>query len=181
MVLVVGGHTFGPFMAKGAELYDPQAGTFAVTADPSTVRVRHTATLLPGGRVLVAGGVKSNALLDELDSAELYDSTAGTFTDTGKLNLARQSHTATLLQNGKVLIAGGFKDIKRDVIQLSTLQGAELYDPDTGEWSPTAEMNEARGEHLAVLLGGGTVLVAAGARRQNSGLHVALNGAEVFS
>ena len=65
----------------------------------------HTATLLPNGKVLVAGGVVTAAIL--LASAELYDPATGTWTATGSLNTARYYHTATLLPNGKVLVAGG--------------------------------------------------------------------------
>src|SRR5262249_10534939 len=114
MVLVVGGRTFGPFMADGAELYDPTSGTWTATAHPSPVRVEPTATLLQSGKVLVAGGVRSNALADELDSAELFDPVTRTFVATGSLKTARNRQTAALLQSGKVLIAGGFKDIVAD-------------------------------------------------------------------
>ena len=64
----------------------------------------HTATLLPNGKVLVAGGSIAAAALS---SAELYDPASGTWTATGSLGTARDSHTATLLPNGKVLVAGG--------------------------------------------------------------------------
>ena len=65
----------------------------------------HTATLLPNGKVLVAGGVGINELV--LASAELYDPASGTWTATGSLGTAREFHTATLLPNGNVLVAGG--------------------------------------------------------------------------
>jgi hypothetical protein len=68
-------------------------------------RYDHTATLLPNGMVLVAGGVRSPGLLA---SAELYDPARGTWFATGSLNTGRYEHTATLLQNGNVLVAGGF-------------------------------------------------------------------------
>ena len=63
----------------------------------------HTATLLPIGKVLVAGGSNGS----DLSSAELYDPASGTWTATGSLGTARSFHTATLLPNGKVLVAGG--------------------------------------------------------------------------
>ena len=65
----------------------------------------HTATLLPNGKVLVAGGCIM--AVDDLSSAELYDPATGTWTATGSLGTARYGHTATLLPNGKVLVAGG--------------------------------------------------------------------------
>ena len=81
-----------------------QSGTWTETGDLITARWDHTATLLPDGMVLVAGG-KNNV---PLASAELYDPASGTWTATGSLVAdARQTHTATLLPNGKVLVAGG--------------------------------------------------------------------------
>jgi hypothetical protein len=72
------------------------------TGSLKTARFHHTATLLPDGRVLVAGGEdQKNALA----SAELYDPATGTWSVTGSLNTARDSHTATLLPNGMVLVA----------------------------------------------------------------------------
>src|SRR5206468_4565756 len=75
------------------------------TGSLGTARDAHTATLLPNGKVLVAGG--SNELDGVLSSAELYDPASGTWTATGSLGTARSRHTVTLLPNGKVLLAGG--------------------------------------------------------------------------
>jgi hypothetical protein len=72
----------------------------------NTARYFHTATLLPNGKVLVAGGYNSTFLY--LASAEFYDPGSGTWTATGSLNTARGTHTATLLRNGRVLVAGGY-------------------------------------------------------------------------
>src|SRR6266480_6569817 len=77
--------------------------TFNNTGSLNTARYVHTATLLPNGKVLVAGGDNGSAL----SSAELYDPVSGTWTATGSLGTARKNHTATLLASGKVLVAGG--------------------------------------------------------------------------
>src|SRR4029077_19793845 len=74
--------------------------TFGGTGNLNTARFNHTASLLPNGKVLVAGGVDSNG--DPSASAELYDPASGTWSVTGSLKTARQLHTATLLPNGKV-------------------------------------------------------------------------------
>ena len=84
----------------------------------STSRMFHTATLLPNGKVLIAGG---NGFAGYLDSAELYDPTAVAFAPAGRVTAAREDHTATLLPSGMVLIAGG---ANRGV----SLASAELYE-----------------------------------------------------
>src|SRR6266850_2324949 len=81
--------------------------TFNNTGSLGSARGNHTATLLPNGKVLVAGGDNTSGYLA---SAELYDPTSGTWAATGSLNTARDAHTASLLPNGKVLVAGGFNN-----------------------------------------------------------------------
>ena len=128
---------------------NPASGTWTVTGSLNTGRLAHTATLLPNGKVLVAGGVGSL-----LASAELYDPASGSWTVTGNLNIARDHHTATLLPNGKVLVAGGQG--------FGALASAELYDPASGTWTVTGNLNTARYYHTATLLPNGMVLVAGG-------------------
>src|SRR5205809_4947782 len=102
-VLVAGGTIDGSQVFSSTELYDPATGTWTATGSLGTARYRHTATLLPSGKVLVAGGVNGS----DLHSTELYDPATGTWTATGSLGTAHKNHTATLLPNGKVLLAGG--------------------------------------------------------------------------
>ena len=125
MVLLAGGSELIGTSVKNAQLYDPAAGTFIATGDMTAPRKYQTATLLPSGKVLVVGGENEDSTggIDLLTSAELYDPAAGTFTATGSTTTTRTLHTATLLRDGTVLIAGGgaFAD--------SVLASAELYTP----------------------------------------------------
>jgi len=128
---------------------------FVLTGTLNTARALHTATLLNNGMVLIAGGGTLND--QPLNSAELYNPAAGTFTPTASLNTARYNHTATLLNNGLVLIAGGLISTSPYVTA-----SAELYNPATGTFSPAASLNTARRSHTATLLNNGLVLIAGG-------------------
>jgi hypothetical protein len=124
-------------------------GVFYDTGNLSVGRSGHTATLLPNGKVLVAGGSSSSP------SAELYDPAFGTWTSTVGLITVRSLHTATLLPNGKVLVVGGGTTN-------GSLASAELYDPVLGTWTATGSLETARYSHTATLLPNGKVLVAGG-------------------
>jgi hypothetical protein len=86
----------------------------------------------------------------------LYNPATAIFTATGSLNTARQLHTATLLNNGMVLMAGGGNESGYEIAS------AELYDSATGAFTYTGSLNTARAYHTATLLNNGTVLIAAG-------------------
>jgi len=200
-----------------AELFDPDTGTFTPTGTMSEVRIEHTATLLPNGKVLVAGGTADNVaelfdpatgsfttttgqlitggrwgcsatLLNDgrvliaggsdnenawlgvpLIAAELFDPTTGTFTAANSMVGARYDHTATLLQNGEVLLAGGFNG--------QPIAAAELFDPTSGSFSTTGTMHAMRAGHTATLLDDGTVLVTGGFSYDTPG---ALSSSELF-
>jgi tetratricopeptide (TPR) repeat protein len=154
-VLVVGGLNSGGSLAS-AEIYNPATGVWTSTGSLNSARYVHTATLLPNGKVLVAGGYSSISGGTFLSTAELYDPVAGSWTTTGPLNSPRENHTATLLSNGKVLVAGGYNNID---LYLST---AELYDPVSRTWAPTGPMTTKRTLPSATLLPNGKVLVAGG-------------------
>jgi N-acetylneuraminic acid mutarotase len=159
-VLVVGGSDDSNNGMFSAELYDPATGKWTDTGSMAEARCYHTATLLPNGKVLVTGGIKflGHFLDRALDSAELYDPATGKWTDTGTMSIERMNHTATLLPNGKVLVVGG-SIYDGNICTGST---AELFDPATGKWSETGELNTARAGHTATLLANGKVLVIGG-------------------
>jgi N-acetylneuraminic acid mutarotase len=163
-VLVAGGAlNTEPYVLASAELYDPSTGSWTATGAMIEARYGYTATLLPGGEVLVAGG--STTIVGSspfpLATAELYDPRTRTWTAIGSMATARTGHTATLLADGKVLVAGGVAAFG-DYIPTSPLASAELYDPGTKTWTATAGMNEARDGHTATLLLDGKVLVVGG-------------------
>ncbi|KYG11324.1 hypothetical protein BE21_57850 [Sorangium cellulosum] len=143
-----------------AELLDPNAGMWPSLDPLRTARSSHTATLLPDGRVLVAGGDASDGganLGPIVDSTEVFDPDSGTWHVVGRMDRARASHTATLLLDGRVLVAGG-----RASGEIGSLSHAELFDPDSGTWRIASPMNAARDQHTATLLDDGKVLVAGG-------------------
>lgn len=159
-VLIVGGFgAYGPDTVAQAELYDPQSRTFAGTGSLASPREYHSATLMPSGKVLIAGGDSRNGL-DA--TAEFYDPPSGTFVPAGSMSATRTGHTATLLQDGRVLLAGGVTDLRPDLGLRVTTTRAELYDPSTGVFTPTGGLFVARFAHTATLLGNGSVLIAGG-------------------
>ena len=166
-VLVAGGSD-GSFGDSSAELYDYSKGTWTGTGSMATNRYRHTATMLRNGRVLVSGGMATSAWYSgPLDAAEVYDPVTGIWTVTGRLVSPRYAHTATLLADGRVLVAGG-------VNGLAELSSCEVYDPLTGSWSATGALAAARYHHTATLLPNGKVLVAGGS------IGIPLASAEIF-
>jgi hypothetical protein len=124
-------------------------------------RISHTATLLSDGRVLVAGGDigrpsrKGQVYAPPSPTAELYDPATGSFSSTAQMTIAHEGHTATLLSDGRVLLAGGAY-AGRPIVT------AELYDPATGMFRATGSMSVARLGHSATPLPDGRVLVAGG-------------------
>jgi len=166
-VLVVGGFNAGP--RNSAEMYDPETGKWSVVRSMNEARYGHTATLLPGGRVLVTGGFGDSGILA---SAEVFDPTTETWLFLGLMGQPRYGHTATLLPNGKVLTVGG-----RSIgdLEFIALNSAEVFDPDTGSWSPILPMTQARVFHSATPLPNGKVLVAGG-----SEIGTSLDSVEVY-
>ena len=164
-----------PRLSSG-ELYDMSCGyvqcaTFSPTGSMAVSRVGHTATLLNDGTVLIFGGSAS----DVFPLAELYSPATGTMSgvSTPLLGLigGRSGHTATLLNDGKVLIAGG-SDLAGNASS-----SAELYDPAAGLLSLTGSMSTPRVNHTATLLNDGRVLIAGGEDAQGN----ALDSAELYN
>lgn len=166
-VLIAGGEDSASNTLSGAEIYSPALGKFTLTGSMNTARGDHGAALLTNGTVLVEGGFACDpsncpaTLVDMSASSEIYDPVSGTFSVTGNLATARQVHTATLLLNGVVLVAGGFTDNNPG------LTSAELYQP--ASFTPANLLSISLSPANPSLLVGGTQeLVAIGAFSDNS-------------
>lgn len=170
-VLITGGRNPAGILA-GAEMYSASNQTFTSAATMSTTRWLHTATLLNDGTVLIAGG-SSQTSETALNTAEIYDPVAGTYTTLySTLNTARVGHTATLLSNGQVLIVGGFDPAN------GIISDAELYDPTAQIFIDLGSTNNPRFHHTATMLQNGQVLIAGG--ETDSAPTGAYNTAEIF-
>ena len=159
-VLITGGTSgVSATPVSSAEIFDPQTGSFTATASMTTGRVYHTATLLANGKVLITGGYNGTAYVA---TAELFDPAAGTngnFNSTGSMSTSRANHTATLLADGTVLVAGGQSGSAKSTI----LDSAQIYDPATGLFAATnGSLSVGRRYHSATLLSDGRVLIAGG-------------------
>ena len=180
-VLIAGGFVnsvwdySGSTSDNGAGLYDSVTGVFSATGNMTASRGGHTATLLANGKVLVTGGADQDPTGTGLASAELYDPSTSTFTQTGSMAVGRFLHTATLLQNGKVLIAGGA--LTSTAAPVAT---AELYDPVTGSFTMTGAMATAREQHTATLLADGKVLIVGGTTATGAGDLLPTASVEVY-
>jgi Galactose oxidase, central domain len=184
-VLIAGGYGEKETLAS-TELYDPAYNCFAgqggcpdktVPPPMNVARADATATLLPNGKVLIAGGYNSDS--GYLKSAELYDPVHNCIAGNGgcpdraipaAMNSARSEATATLLRNGKVLIAGGNAGYPvvsngHKIMHDTPLNSTELYDPQSNSFAParsTPTMNSARKEATAMLLPNDKVLIIGG-------------------
>ncbi len=141
------------------DLYDPATRKWSATGTMSISREDHSAVLLNNGKVLVTGGTTVDFNGVTVASAELYDPATGTWATTGNMLQGRERFTATLLQNDKVMVAGGDY---YDGVNAGFLTECELYDPILGTWSATASMTTPRFGAQAVLLRNGKVLEAGG-------------------
>lgn len=158
--------------STSAELFDPATGLFTATGSMGQARTHHTATLLLSGKVLILGGTQvmppkgggAAAAPVSLASAEIYDPEKGSFEGGGKLLVARDFHSATLLPNGTVLVAGGYSHGFDGDAQpeWNSMFVAELFNPITSVSTAAASLEDSHAEHAATMLNNGQVLVTGG-------------------
>jgi hypothetical protein len=155
-VLVVGGH--GSDAPPDAEVYDPASGRFAMTGPMAAPQVTNfSVTTLADGRVLFVGGwgvAEGGGPEEPTALAQVYDPSAGTFTMAGSLPAPRYAHGAALLDDGRVLVIGGWAS---DAVE----EGDDVfvYDPETGTFTPTEPLGMQRLGPFVAKLGDGRVLV----------------------
>jgi N-acetylneuraminic acid mutarotase len=173
-VLVAGGLGASTSLST-VEIYDPSTNTWTTKASMASARIAPTATLLQNGKVLVTGGY-SLSPTTYYATAELYNPANNTWSSAGSMQVlgvgpGRARHTATLLDNGKVLVVGGTTN------GTASTQTAYLYDPLLNLWTATTLPPMAgRFNHSATLLSNGKVLIAGGSSGAAS-----LNSAELFN
>lgn len=143
---------------NGASVYDSLSNTTqSVTTpnDPDRFNSSggHSATVLPNGKVLLAGGVVSGNMLTP--AAYLYDPATNAWSRAANMKFAHAYHSASLLPNGKVLLAGGF-------LNRQAQTEAEIYDPVTNTWTQTGSLRAARSGQTTTTLADGRVLVVGG-------------------
>jgi Galactose oxidase, central domain/Bacterial Ig-like domain (group 2)/Kelch motif len=169
-VLVTANLSSGASSPAYSEIYDSGTGAWSYGPAMNNLHLLGaTATLLSDGRVLVAGGQTAIQPGMPMSVPEVYDPVANTWALAGSMAQGRVAHTATLLANGKVLVAGGYNSSN------AGFSSTELYDPATNTWSSSASMATARDHHGAVLLPQGSVFVTGG---QDQG--AALQTSELF-
>lgn len=183
-VLVVGGLFEGNPLAS-AEIYDPGSGTWSTTAPMGTPRLGHSVTLLRDGRVLVAGGsaldpdeaAGGGQTIRTAASTEIYDPSTGTWQGAQAMASPRFEHTATLLDDGRVLMTGGLGPTGEGA-DTGPLRSTEIYDPAADAFVISTDLAEARANHAATLLTDNAVLVSGG--NGGEGGDISLASAEVF-
>jgi N-acetylneuraminic acid mutarotase len=185
-VLVAGGADASGAAVRQAAIYDPAHGTWTAVGDLTTPRRLHALTLLPDGKVLATGGLSG---ADDggpgLASAEVYDPAKKSWTATNQpMAEPRWGHSAVLLDNGTVLVAGGTG--VRAGLATHALRSAERFDPGTGDpvvtgtWAAAGSLTDARTGHTALVLAGGAVLVCGGTAPVGAAADPALAFCELY-
>lgn len=174
-VLVVGGtQDKSPRVLAEAERWTAKADAFAPAGSLRTPRRDFTLTALPDGRALASGGADDYGRGHWSAQCDVYDPKTNTWKPTGDLHIARRGHTATVLPDGRVLVAGGQDRDEKPIAEV------EIWDPSTGAWTIAAKLREPRSYHAAVLLPRSRVMFVGGTRGDDLYVHFG-NGTAVLS
>jgi N-acetylneuraminic acid mutarotase len=164
-VLVIAGYNPHDGWLSSAEIYDPATGQWSITQPVFAHGVAHTATLLEDGRVLVMGGASQSGSAGPDDRVEIFDPKTNHWQKAALHENTEASHTATLLRDGRVLIAGGNAD-------------PAIYDPANDTWLPAGKLAVERYFARAILLQDARVLLIGGALAP--GADRVLNSVELY-
>jgi N-acetylneuraminic acid mutarotase/uncharacterized membrane protein len=159
-VLVAGGTNEPGFSGlpttDSAEIYDPVAGTWSAVSGMAASRMDHSAILLNNGKVLVAGGLTGGFAKNAVSSSEIFDPATGLWSGGPSMAAVRSSFVASMLPNGKILVAGGSQS---DLSTSGTIvSGAELLDPGLGfdsAWRPQVTAASINGGRVLSITGSG--------------------------
>jgi len=170
-VLIAGGRSYLNTYALVVILRD---GTLETVGSLTEGRFAHRAVALAGGEVLISGGLpRDGHEVTALATVEVYDPAARGFRATGAMSVARSHHTATRLRDGRVLVVGGRDSTCEVACPQAVWASAELYDPATGQFTPTGSLALARADHTATLLDDGRVVIAGGTTPDLAGTDLA--------
>ena len=167
-VFVTGGLDFDPSGSFGqpasvgtTEIFDPETALWRQAAAMSQPAQGQAAVLLRDGRVLVVGGTTNDG--DETARVDIYEPGTDTWTPAESISTERGHPVAILLADGRVLVTGDSPSVYRSIDGFGAINGtAEIYDPETGKWTPTADLSRPRTGHTLTLLPDGRVLAAGG-------------------
>ncbi|HET7152830.1 MAG TPA: kelch repeat-containing protein, partial [Candidatus Kapabacteria bacterium] len=172
--LSMGGYDANGTPLQSCEIYDPATEKWSETTPMSIARARETATVLPNGKVVVIGGEYAGDSYSgtPTNSVEIFDPPTETWSSAGTIIDARQNHTATLLEDGTILLTGGYSGY-------GFLNSCEIYDPVSQTSHLVAPLIEERYDHQAILLSTGEALVAGGRIGGTDGIF--LNECEIYN
>jgi outer membrane protein assembly factor BamB len=140
---------------KSCEIYDPVTGTWSLTDTLNGIRQSHAVTVLQDGRLLSTGGCYYGTGMQYLASCDIYDTVTSDWIACNPMSIGKYWHTATLMTDGRVLVAGG-----RDSTGFTS--DCEVFDPSTGLWAPIASMIVQKGRHTSTLIESNSILVTGG-------------------
>ena len=165
-VIVVGGFDRDLRTLTSAEVYDPATQTWSLVGHMSEARSVPTASVLHDGRVLITGGSHIGAGSAAMrNTAEIYNPITNSWAPAGEFEVNRAGHSATVLRDGRVLVAGGAGPA-------STIAKAEIYDPDKNAWYSAGSLALARTGHSAAMMSDGRIIVAGGWSNDGSAGHL---------
>lgn len=183
-VLIAGGLD-GTQVFNSTEIYDPAAGQFAMGPNMHFPHRDHQATSLKDGRVLITGGIQLLGTgFGATPNTDIYDPQTNTMTLGQTMKTGRWLHTATLLNDGRVLIVGGRDNNCGSTCPPTSyyaLSSAEIYDPATGSFTLTGSLNTSRYSHVATLLPDGRVLILGGETYDSDGYIQVLKTGEIYN